>query len=169
MSGKIGRAIKMKSFDGVPQEHSMGCAVACVAACCGISYSDALALFEVPQHAWTRGYYLDEVIQALAKSGRIYSYELFDPGKHESLLEVRGTLVFIGPCDRYPSGHYLMRSTDGWMNSWKNFPQMIPVVAGVEPILAGQVQYILFEKKLDATSRPSAYCGTLAFRIHVRA
>jgi H+/Cl- antiporter ClcA len=140
------RRIQIAEFSLVPQEHPLGCAVACVASRCGISYQKALQKFEREDHAWTRGYYCSEVVSAFARAGFSYEFELFNPQKHSRLLLGAGTIIFVKKSLEYPSGHYLLRTLDRWMNPWSNFPQMIHVRAAFEKKLQGQVEYILHQE-----------------------
>jgi hypothetical protein len=127
----------------VVQTHPLGCAVACVAALCGTSYDEALRLFDRPELAWTRGFYCDEVASALNRSGLDYIAEIYDASQHSSALKTSGTLVFVGSCHAYPAGHYLLRSEQGWMNPWFNFPKMIDAKARFEAELPGQIAYVI--------------------------
>ncbi len=136
-----------RSHAAVSQEHPLGCAVACVASRARLSYARALLLFSDREGAWTRGYFCEEVVQALAAAGLSYGYERFDPGRHSHLLQRDGTLVFISRSARYPAGHYLARLGGRWMNPWSNYPQMVPVEAAFEESLPGGVEYVLFEEK----------------------
>lgn len=123
----------------------MGCAVACVAARCGITYSQALRLFEKEEFAWTRGYYCPEVVAALARAGLLsYSYVAFRASKHAGVLESPGTVAFLAPSSRYPAGHYVLRVKDGWMNPWVNFPLINPARAALVKELEGKVAYVIF-------------------------
>ncbi len=128
----------------VAQEHPLGCAVACVASLCEISYSQALDLFEVAEFAWTRGFYCSEVIKALSKRNLIYSFEKSEFSVNLGRLEKSGSMAFVAPNSKYPSGHFLLRVEEGWMNPWANFPQMIPVKAAIEAALPGKHSYILY-------------------------
>jgi len=61
-----------QSDQPVTQEHSLGCAVACVAYVINRSYKEALKLFREPEKAWTVGYYCDDIVRALAKADLNY-------------------------------------------------------------------------------------------------
>jgi hypothetical protein len=124
----------------------MGCAVACVAFRCGISYTRAHRLFSQRELAWPRGYYCGDVVAALAAAGYDYAFAVFDEAIHAPLLKVRGSIVFIDSCAAYPAGHYLIRAERGWMNPWTNFPRMLPVRAGFRRRLNDRVGYILFKR-----------------------
>ncbi len=132
------------ALQAVPQQHPLGCAVACVATRCGLSYPDAFALFSHPEHAWTRGYYCNEVVDALAKAGWKYSFAKFKPSLHERKLTMSGTIIFVEPCQSYPAGHFFVRAPQGWMNPWANFPLMNDIQAEFQEALPGNISYIIF-------------------------
>ena len=136
----------MQNKSAVPQAHSMGCAVACVAAYCEITYQRALELFQQPHNAWTRGFYCEEIISALEKFGHQFSFEKFDSFQHTPKLLCPGVFIFVNPNLKYPMGHFLIRVKDGWMNPWINFPQMIPVKAAIQAEIPGEVSFILYPK-----------------------
>jgi hypothetical protein len=130
----------------IAQEHPLGCAVACVASRCGISYKQAHKLFKDEEHAWSRGYYCSEVAWALAQTGfDRYRFELFDTEKHKVYLSREGTFIFVKRSERYPAGHYLLRTLNRWMNPWSNFPSMNHVTAASENDIPGEVEYIGYE------------------------
>ncbi len=125
----------------VTQEHASGCAVACVAAVLGISYKKAIALFDNPEHAGTRGYHCREVVKALGKAGRHYAYSYVKAGR--DAIRLPGSIVFIRKSARYPIGHFLARSDGAWMDPWINFPQVNPVRSGFRKMLPGKVNWII--------------------------
>ena len=125
------------------QEHPMGCAVACVASLCRISYQEALSLFDQPENAWTRGFYCSEIVAALQKRHLKYQYSVFNPGEHSATLETSGTFVFIDPCPQYPAGHFFVKTENGWMNPWSNFPQMNPVKSDFQKSLPFRISYVI--------------------------
>ncbi len=123
----------------------MGCAIACVAARCGVSYQRALKLFSVEKHAWTRGYYCSEIVAALSAAGCDYRYEKFKAKRHASAILRAGTIVFIERGESYPSGHFLIRGREGWMNPWANFPNIGKVVSRFQKDLPGKIEYLVYE------------------------
>lgn len=131
-------------FRPVAQENPLGCAVACVASLCHLSYQEALLLFENPENAWVRGFYCEEVMAALSKMKLSYDFSFYDHFKHRSSIHQPGILVFIEPCPLYPAGHYFLRVQGGWMNPWSNFPQMRPVISEIQTELPGRISHVLF-------------------------
>ncbi len=137
------------------QEHALGCAVACVAFRCGVPYKKAITLFKERSHAWTRGYYCEEVVYALKKAGFDYSFAAFEPlsfPDHREFLKSEGTIAFVEPSAIYPVGHYLIRHGGRWMNPWLNHPQLVPVEAGFQIKMPGRASYIVFENSVNLSS-----------------
>ena len=122
----------------------MGCSVACVASLTNSSYKQAQKLFE-KNHSATRGYYLDEVVRALAKKGFNYKSGKLT-AKTKKYLAKNGSIIFIKRSKKFPAGHYLLRTSKGWMNSWQNYPKISPARAGFDRQLPGEVQYIIFQE-----------------------
>ncbi len=146
--------MRAKQFAGskiqpVNQEHPMGCGVACVAFRCGVSYKKALTFFENPSNAWTRGYYCEEIVAALAVENLRYSYSEFSSSQHAKWIVKPGTIVFQERGPEHPNGHFLVRSSQGWMNPWSNFPQMVPVKSCFQQKIRGKIEFIIFELGSD--------------------
>lgn len=138
--------IEQQSTKEIPQEHSMGCAVACVAFRSRMTYKMALKLFSQPEHAWTRGFYCSEIVEALYKVGLQYSYTKFKSTiDQQKYLQKIGTIIFVESCKEYPCGHFFIRSSKGWMNPWGNFPSMLGIKAKFQKTVPGNIQYIVFE------------------------
>jgi hypothetical protein len=133
-----------KKIVPVTQEHPLGCAVACVAALFQIRYSEALLLFENEECAWTRGYYCTEIVRALAAAGLEYRFQRFDVSRHRSHLNRAGTIAFVAPSEKYPVGHYFLKTKNGWMNPWINYPHINPAKSGFEKSLPSRVSYIVY-------------------------
>lgn len=140
--------IHLQTFESshfpISQEHPLGCGAACVASLCHMPYQQALRYFQTPEHAWIRGFYCVEVVEALNRMGMNYAFDEFNNSKHENYLHQVGTIVFVAPCEKYPAGHYFLRTSDGWMNPWSNFPQMSPTESQIEQTLPGKVSYVIY-------------------------
>jgi len=135
---------KFEKIRPISQEHPLGCSVACVASLCKIKYKEAIQLFKKKEHAWTRGFYCSEVVQALKTAGLNYTFEEFDFYRHSPHVRKTGTIVFIAPNTKYPAGHFLLRLAKGWMNPWSNFPEMKPVRSSIEKFLPGEISYVVY-------------------------
>ena len=78
----------------VPQEEGMGCGIACVASALGISYQEARQLSDRPEGSYTTGYNCKDLVKALNKKGRNYTFKKFKV-EHTTLMEKTGTIVFV--------------------------------------------------------------------------
>ena len=134
-----------KNIKPISQEHPMGCSVACVASLCGLSYQEALSLFNTPKLAWGRGFYCGEIVEALTRKKLAYKFEKFINKKHKEILAEPGTIIFTAADKTYPAGHFFLRAETGWMNPWSNYPQMIPVETSIQTEIYGKISYLIFE------------------------
>ena len=107
----------------VKQEHFFGCAVACVATILKISYKNTLKSFDDGnERAKFRGFYCREIITALKTYGLNYALKYVGRRKHHKYP--LGTIIHIKKSKKYPVGHYLVCTENGWMDSWINFPKL---------------------------------------------
>lgn len=133
----------MKKFNLVAQEDPMGCAVACVASLLGLSYKKTLRLFD-KNKASTKGYYLKDIVLVLKKKRVKYrGAKITD--KTKKYINKAGSIVFIKRSKKYPAGHYLLKTKNGWMNPWLNYPKINPARAGFMKKLPGKAQWILYK------------------------
>jgi hypothetical protein len=130
-------------YKPIIQENLNGCAVACVASLIGKNYFTTLKLF-VKKYADTRGYYFKDVISTLKRNGLNYQYSKVIPGTRKH-LRIAGSIVFIKRSKKFPSGHYLLKTERGWMNSWINSPRL-PIKAGFQKKLPGKAQWVAYHK-----------------------
>ena len=119
-------------LDSITQEEPFGCAISCVAFRLNLSYSDAKGLFKHPEYSSRRGYYCDDIVEALDNGGcEGYTFAQVDDDNRK-FLDVSGTIVLIRRNVKYPAGHWLIRSGDKWVNPWINFPCMKPAKSGFQ-------------------------------------
>lgn len=126
----------------VAQEHSMGCGIACVAYITRKKYKDVLNLFE-EEYVETGGYYCRDLINALNILGIKYSYKKVVE-KTKNLTRKEKSIIFIRRSKKYPEGHYIVKTKNGWMNPWINFPESNPIKSGFNKRLPGQAQWVLY-------------------------
>ena len=124
----------------VAQEDPMGCGISCVASLCGISYQKAKKLFDKPQNAVSIGFFCRDIVRALAKAGRRYSFRHI---KRKTRYP-ENSIVFISYSKRYPAGHFLVRAENRWMDPWMDFPSIKDVRAGFRKRLPGKAEYLVF-------------------------
>ncbi len=120
----------------IRQEEPAGCAVACVAFICETTYQKAKQFFK-KQSAW--GYNCREIAKALKQGGKNYSYYYCNGNKHFPA----NAIVFIKRSKKYPAGHYLVKTSKGWMDPWRNYPRTFPK-AGYRKKLPGKAIYCIY-------------------------
>jgi hypothetical protein len=93
------------------------------------------------------------VVEALGEAGRKYSHCYLKPDK-AGFLKIPGTIVYVGRSDKYPLGHYLVRTSRGdWMNPWMNFPIIAPASSAFQKKLPGKPMYAIFPIDLGYKER----------------
>lgn len=132
----------------VTQVHPLGCAVACVAFLTGTSYARALRLFANPAHAWSRGFFCPEIVGVLKASGLDYRWRKVSGRRQDDTIPA-GSIIFVGPSERYPSGHFLVKcGNTRYMNPWKSCPVMTPVRSGFDREPPGTITYVVSPRAL---------------------
>ena len=102
----------------VVQEDSLGCGIACVAYVCGVKYKTAKErYFRGLGDANKKGFLCKDLVLTFSRAGKVYEYKYLKTRK-----QLRAdTIVFIKRSEKYPFGHYLAKTTKGWMDPWINF------------------------------------------------
>lgn len=105
----------------IKQRHPYGCGVACTAFILNTSYQNALRLFEKgKEKAENSGFFCKEIVGVLENAGMSYTYKYVNDRVRKKIYK-SGTIVFIKRSKKYPSGHYLTRYKNVWMDAWINF------------------------------------------------
>ena len=134
----------------VTQEDAMGCGIACVASVCGLSYARAKKKLFRNIGDIRRGFYCRELIKALARAGKDYNFRHVKNSARKKF--VNSSIVFIKRSKRYPVGHYLLKTSKGWMDPWFNSQQLSSdkitrVRSAFRKKLPGKAQWIIFPLK----------------------
>ena len=103
----------------ITQEDPFGCSLACIAHLTGNTYKSIIQLVD-DKKARNGGFYCKELVSLLSNLGYSYSYKYLKP-RFKKLIYHDDAIVFIKRSKQYPSGHYLVRSGDMWMDPWINF------------------------------------------------
>ncbi len=127
------------------QEEGMGCGIACVASALGITYQEARKLSDRPEGSYINGYNCKDLVKMLNKKGKSYSCKKFKSEDTE-LLKKQGTIVFVKEGEDDIWGHYLVKTSKGWMDSWVNWPSITPAKASYHSELIGEPQWVIYEK-----------------------
>lgn len=128
----------------VRQEDGLGCAVTCVAFVLGVSYQDALKLFEdgktrVKSKA---NFYCPEIVMILKDLDKEYSWKKLKSTTEEEIYRDY-SIVFIKRSKAYPYGYFLARYKDKWIDPWINLPDR-DIRAGYRDELPSEPTYIVY-------------------------
>ena len=132
----------------IRQNDSLGCGVAATALVLGISYDKALRQFDMKK-VKSIGCYCKDIIEVLEENNFQARYKYIKENKKKSIYRTN-TIVFIKRSKRYPFGHYLVRTDNGWHDSWINFPKFKNVKgakSGIRKRLPGKAIYAIFIDK----------------------
>ena len=129
----------------IKQQHSYGCGIACVAYITKVRYQDVInSIDDGANKAENKGFFCKELTGFLKNNGLHYRWKYINI-KTRNKIYHQGTIVFIKRSKRYPSGHYLARNGNTWMDPWINFPDAI-IKAGFRKRLPGKVIYAILPK-----------------------
>jgi len=107
----------------IVQKHYLGCVVACVAFVLNTTYSNSLKLFKNGKtRAERKGFYCRETVKVLNSLNKYCRYKYIKNSMKKNIYKDK-TIIFVGRSKKYPSGHYLCRYNNLWMDPWINFPK----------------------------------------------
>jgi hypothetical protein len=143
MSDGLAAAGEMKlTIEGVAQEHAAACGLACVAFVTGEAYGN-VARGEPLEKLEGLGFLCPELVQKLAGFGHEYSWKKLPEDERDGDFNV-GDIVFIERSSSYPDGHFLARSSSGWMDPWMDWSAQAQTatraVAGFREALPGRAE-----------------------------
>lgn len=129
----------------VKQEDGLGCAVACVAFVIGVTYKEALKLFDdgeirVKSKA---NFYCPEIVRILRSKQVHCNWKKLKTASEEEIYN-DNSIVFIKRSTEYPYGHFLVRHRGKWMDPWINLPNK-NIKAGFRNVLPGEPTYIVYK------------------------
>mgnify|MGYP001560080035 CR=1 FL=1 len=126
----------------ITQERPMGCGIACAASLAGFSYKQMRRHFENGEMKdYTSGFYNRDIINALAKIKiKAKAHSIKKWGRKTIKI---GTIVFTERSKNYPAGHYLLKTKNGWMNPWINFPNINSAKTGFQKTLSDKIMWVI--------------------------
>lgn len=137
----------MNKRKSVTQKDDFGCSIACVAFINGVTYKTAKIKWFKSKDAKTIGYFCRDVVRAFKLVNKNYGYKYVK----RKLKFKENSIVFIKRSKRYPAGHYLAKTKEGWMDPWINFnthkPDIKKAKAGFRKRLPGKPIYVIFPIK----------------------
>lgn len=132
-------------MNSVTQKDPYGYSLACVAFLLQKQYQEVVKYIDHSK-AKDYGFTCKELISLLTKFNLNYQYKYLKPRLRKKIYR-SGTIVFIKRSKRYPSGHYLIRYKERWMDPWINFSmgaKLNKAQAGFRKRLPGRAIYALF-------------------------
>lgn len=126
-----------------------GCGIACLANLIGMDYLDTRNDFETKFYKVDRGIKFSDLVKFLNSKGFSYSSKFFNHNKYNreeahKFALIKDSITLIRKNDRYPIGHYLLRSKNGWIDPWINYPSINNVHAGLRSELPGEPWYVIY-------------------------
>ena len=134
-------------MNSVTQRHQIACGIACVAYITKIPY-DALAQEQSATKLNQTGFMCPELVKLLNEHGLRYRWKKLIASERDSQFKV-GDIVFIERSPLIPDGHFLTRTTNGWMDPWINLdaknPNISDADSGIRPTLPGRAEYLIYQ------------------------
>ena|SRR3989338_6297977 len=126
----------------ITQEAPMGCGIACCASLAGLSYKQMRKYFDNGDiKDKTSGFYNKDIVDALEKVGiRAKGYSVKKWGNKKVKV---GTIVFVRRSKKYPEGHFLLKTKNGWMNPWINYSSINSAKAGFQKTLPDKIDWVI--------------------------
>lgn len=119
----------------------MGCGIACVACVTRNTYKKALEATEHgKKYAETVGFSPKTLHELLSILDKTYSRRYL---KRKLRKYPTGSIVYLKRSKRFPFGHYVAKTEDGWMDPWINLPQY-PRRAGFRKKLPQKATYLIY-------------------------
>ncbi len=92
------------------------------------------------------------MVKYLNTKGLLYESKFFNQNKKYKGKHVESTkysrkvdsITLVAKSSTYPSGHYLLRVKEGWVDPWIEFPSIDNVKAGIRKKLPGDPWYVLY-------------------------
>jgi hypothetical protein len=127
----------------VTQESDYGCGVACFAYICDMTYRQAIK-FLGKEYSVKHGWRPSDLVAEL--NGYGFKYKNNYVRQKIDITYPIGTIVLIERSAKYPVGHYLTLSKEGWMDPWVNLPtsnDLSLAKSGFRTELPGKAMYAL--------------------------
>jgi hypothetical protein len=132
-------------MDSVTQKHDMACGLACVSFVTGVPYEQFTEAISDEQLN-TIGFYCPELVELLGKNGLKYAWMQL-PETETGRDFKPGDIVFVERSKQLPYGHFLTKTSGGWMDPWINLTggsDIAKARSGFRPSLPGRAEYLVY-------------------------
>ncbi len=134
------------------QKDLNGCGIACLANLLDKDYDIVKKDFEKKFYTIEKGTKMFDIVNYLKTQKLNYKSKFFNQNKKYKLNKVEadkfsripGSITLIAKNEKYPIGHYLLRTKNGWIDPWYDFPSIDNVKVGVRKELPGNPWYVLY-------------------------
>ena len=131
------------------QKDLNGCGIACISNLLDKPYDEIKQDFESKFYTIERGIRISDIVKYLNTHGLQYKSKFFNQNKlnkeeADKYSKIENTITLIAKNKKYPLGHYLLRTKEGWIDPWHNLPSIDKVEAGVRKELPGNPWYVLY-------------------------
>jgi hypothetical protein len=128
------------------QQDSNGCGIACLANLLNQPYKEVKREFEYDFYSIDSGIKIFDIMRYLEMKKLSYQCAFLNqnPKYHtknqnkKTLSKIPGSITLIAKNSTYPVGHYLLRTSKGWIDPWYNFPDIHTPYAGIRRKLPGE-------------------------------
>ena len=130
------------------QKDINGCGIACLANLLNTPYDKVKKDFEKKFYNIDRGINIADMVRYLKIHNLDYRSKFFNTNNYNAseagkYSKITNSITLIVKSDKYPIGHYLLRTEEGWVDSWYNLPSIDNVHAGIRKKLPSNPWYVL--------------------------
>jgi len=128
----------------ITQEDPNGCGVACLAFVLNKSYNETRRYFN--EKKLETGVYCPTLVKILRERGMDYEYQKIN-NENLYLIQIDNAIIYTSPSPQYGTGHWLVRTSEKYMNSWINCDQNYDISkakSGFVDKLPGEPQWVVY-------------------------
>jgi hypothetical protein len=131
------------------QKDINGCGIACLANLLEEDYGAIKEDFETKFYPIKEGIKIFDMIRYLKiknlnYASKFFNKKGFDPAEANKFSKIKDSITLITKSEKYPMGYYFLRTKEGWVDTWYNFPSIDNVHAGVRNKLPENPWYVLY-------------------------
>lgn len=139
----------MKHMTYQHQKDINGCGAACLANLLDKPYDIVKKDFEKKFYTIDKGIKVFDMKRYLNGLGLTYDLKFFnqkDFNKDEAdtYSKICNSITLIVKSEKYPVGHYLLRTKNGWVDPWHNLPSIDNVQASIRKTLPTNAWYVIY-------------------------
>ena len=134
------------------QKDLNGCGIACLANLLVKPYDEIKKDFEAKFYSIEKGIKVFDIVRYLETKGLKYNSKFFNPSKKyviniteaKKFSKIENSITLIIRSEKYPIGHYLLKTKNGWIDPWLGYPSIDNVRAGLKKELPDSPWYVLY-------------------------